>query len=160
MPIIMSENERTWLAAGLTRETWSAQQTAERNARIAAERSQAPKPTHGADITAGLQDAQERHASRVRAHDATNVAVYRLYTEHKSNLTDIIAQWFDGATIIQTVGLWRGQTEIGAIVEIIGQASDRARIIALARQIRDTNEQQCVLVLYSTGNGWQSLNVR
>lgn len=112
-----------------------------------------------------LLTRQEAKAATLRQSDESTTdrsrdILYRIYTEHKANLPAIVARYFDGATIYQTIGLWQGQTEIGAVVDIIARPSDRARMVILARDIRDTNGQSSVLLTWQGHNGFQVMDVR
>lgn len=73
-------------------------------------------------------------------------AVYRIYTETRDNLVQLVSRYFEGATLYSAVGLWEGQTEPSTTVEIIGVPSDRTRVLQLARAILQVNAQSSVLV--------------
>lgn len=72
-------------------------------------------------------------------------AIYRIYTEDRANLLQIVARHFSGANLQHTSGLWQGEVEAGAIVEIIGAIADAPRAVALAEDIVRENEQAEVL---------------
>lgn len=116
-------------------------------------------PLKGGQLLQGQEQAALRRPDETTA-DRSRDILYRIYTEHKANLPAIVARYFDGATIYQTIGLWQGQTEIGAVVDIIARPSDRARMVSLARDIRDTNGQTSVLLTWQGHNGFQVMNVR
>lgn len=86
--------------------------------------------------------------------------VFRLYTEDRANIAELVSRHFDGASIQTVTGLWRGQTERGAVVEIVGRSDDGNRIVALATDIARTNGQTEVLVLRHSKHGLDSFNVR
>ena len=88
-------------------------------------------------------------------------ALYRLYTEDKPNLTDIVSAWFTGASLFMVTGLYAGVTERGAVIEILGtdSATDRACVHGLAREIIVTNQQTEVLILTHASAGLTSERV-
>lgn len=78
--------------------------------------------------------------------------VYRIYTEDK-NLTRVMAlasEEFDGFTVTNGLGAWKGTIEKSIIIEIIVPTlkffTDRHRVERLARCIKDLNGQESVLV--------------
>ena len=73
----------------------------------------------------------------------------KLYTERRPNLPALVARHFDGATIYDAVGLWQGQQEYSAVIEIVevSAAWSRAALIALAEDICAANNQSSVLVV-------------
>ena len=73
--------------------------------------------------------------------------VYRLYTERRPNLAELTSRYFDGFTLIDTVGYWRGNAEQSAIIEVIGTSTDYARVLDLAHAIRISNGQQSVYLV-------------
>lgn len=95
-------------------------------------------------LTQTLTDAQVDHATAKRAN-ASSVA-FRLYTEQRLNLRDIVTLYFPGATLFPAAGLWHGQTEPSTVIEVIAPASDVAQVRALADHIRKANAQDCVIL--------------
>ncbi len=94
-------------------------------------------------LTRTLADAQERHAlNRAKA------MLFTLYTENRPNLAALVSRYFQGATIYNGVGLWQGETEHSAVVEIVGTMDDLQRVVFLAGDIREVNKQQSVLLTY------------
>ena len=77
--------------------------------------------------------------------------LWRLYTTNRANLPRITRQWFDAFTVSPATGAWRGVTEAAAVVEIIGHATDKARIRGLARDIRQTNTEDVVVIVEIPG---------
>lgn len=73
---------------------------------------------------------------------------YRIYTEDRRGLSTLVARYFDGATILQGLGLWCGETEGSAVIEILGTRADLQNIVHLAGDIRFTNEQSSVIVTW------------
>ena len=73
--------------------------------------------------------------------------IYRLYTERRPNLAELTACYFDGFTLIEAVGYWQGNAEPSPIVEVIGTSFDYTYMLALARDIRETNGQQSVYLV-------------
>lgn len=108
---------------------------------------------------------QERHARDqapivrpdASSHDAN--AIYRIYTEHVAGVLDIVARYFDGATLTYATGLWRGVQELSVVLEIIGTVADREQIVALCEDIRATNAQHTVLATMQTARALDSIVV-
>jgi hypothetical protein len=73
--------------------------------------------------------------------------LYRIATEHKDNLPDIVARYFESFYLTTGVGYWKGQAEVGATIEVIGTDKDRATIGRLAHVIRLENDQEAVYVV-------------
>ena len=110
-------------------------------------------------LTKKLTAAQEAHAyqlHRAKPIQSNQAVVYRLYTEYVCNLDKLTTRYFKGATIIETMGLWQGEREYGAIIEVIGSAADLQSVVHLAGDIRQVNHQSSVLV---TWNNVSLLNV-
>jgi hypothetical protein len=99
-----------------------------------------------------LAESQELHARAL----ASSVVTYRIYTEDRLNLVELVSRYFDGATLYYTRGLWRGEVESGAVIEILGTPADLQKIMFLAGDIKHTNAQQSVLVSWSEGK-WVNL---
>lgn len=74
---------------------------------------------------------------------------YRIYTEggprREARARGIVGQEFDGFNVQQAEGVWRGVRENSIIIEIIGEKTDRAKVLALAERIRGSNDQMAVL---------------
>lgn len=94
-----------------------------------------------------LARAQEAHA----AIESRNPSVvYRLYTEDKPNVRELVSRYFDGATILFARGLWQGQTEDSVVIEIVALKSDLQKVVHLAGDIREVNQQTAVFMTYQT----------
>ena len=72
--------------------------------------------------------------------------LYRLYTEDKGNVAQLVAPYFDSCTVLTATGYWRGIAEPSVVVEILGTAQDSEKVARLAEHIRVTNAQESVLV--------------
>jgi len=73
----------------------------------------------------------------------------RIITEKFDNLGEIAGRFFDGFSVSQQTGYWRGLKENSAVIEItdIDDAADfDARILSLCAEIKSVNRQECVLV--------------
>ena len=92
-------------------------------------------------LTRSLSDAQI-------AHHENRVVTFHLYTETKPNLLRLVARYFEGATLFDAVGLWKGQTERSTVVEIIGTIADLQNVTHLAGDIGYVNAQTSVLVTF------------
>jgi hypothetical protein len=88
-------------------------------------------------------------------------AVYRFYTERKDNLAELTCRYFDGATLLHATGIWKGDTESSIVIEVIATSShaDISRVEQLARDIVDTNAQQCVLITVQSAHMLSRLDV-
>lgn len=74
--------------------------------------------------------------------------LYRLYTERRANLAELTARHFDNFTLIDAVGYWQGIAEPSAVIEILGtDCGLHARVVALARNIREANDQTSVYLV-------------
>ncbi len=87
-------------------------------------------------------------AQELAALAPSDSIVFRLYTEDKSNLTDLVARYFAGATLYLATGLWKGSTEQARIIEIVGTLDDLQSIVHLAGDIKERNHQSSVLITY------------
>ena len=74
---------------------------------------------------------------------------YRLYTERKLNLRNLVTKaGFQGATIYDTSGIWEGQVEESAIIELIADPTfeNQMKIGILADTIKKVNKQDAVML--------------
>lgn len=71
---------------------------------------------------------------------------YRIYTEDKPNLQELVGAEFESFTMFLAEGVWRGESENSAVIEILGHAGDRPKVLQVAERIRVTNDQTAVLV--------------
>ncbi len=72
------------------------------------------------------------------------VRIYRIYTEKKVGIEKLISFYFDGFSILNAIGYWKGQREDSIVIEII--TNDNNKVKALVQEIKKTNRQECVLV--------------
>lgn len=77
--------------------------------------------------------------------------IARLSTEHKnySRLVKLCASYFDGFSIVEAEGYWKGKPESSLIIEIARTGREKDflhRVSELAKAIRDLNKQDAVLV--------------
>jgi len=103
-------------------------------------------------ITRNLAEAQEQHAKRSEPSTIIDT-VFTLYTEYRDNLEALILRYFDGATVHDARGYWKGASEASAVIEIIASASALQDIVNLAGDIKHVNGQDTVLVT------WQRISV-
>jgi len=79
--------------------------------------------------------------------------LYRILTEDKNRetITGIVSAAFDGFTLIPATGYWKGKPESSLIIEIdsFGDSDAGPKVLRLAEDIRQANNQQAVLVQYS-----------
>ena len=71
--------------------------------------------------------------------------IYRIYTEDLGNIPEIVSQYFDGFTVFEAVGYWKGQREKTAVVELV--TDERVKVYEMARTIKELNKQESVLVV-------------
>lgn len=71
---------------------------------------------------------------------------YRLYTEEKPNLRELVSAMFRSYTMFPAEGVWEGHSENSAVIELIGEKADAPMVARLAERIRVTNDQTAVLV--------------
>jgi len=83
------------------------------------------------------------------------VTLYRIYTERKNlpEIERILTQaGFDGFTILDAVGFWKGKAEYSVVVEILTEddAQDfHVRVHKVAKTIKRVNAQDAVLITSS-----------
>lgn len=72
--------------------------------------------------------------------------LYRLLTENKNlpQVEKLISDQFEGFTLYKAQGYWRLQKENTLVIEI--ETSDMDKINKLAKQIKEANKQEAVLV--------------
>lgn len=92
--------------------------------------------------------ARQETAARIGSPLPAGPIRFSLYTEDRPGLSDIIGRYFDGATIHNGIGLWRGSVERSAIVEILGTREDVTRVFYLAGDIRAAGRQSSVIVTW------------
>ncbi len=73
--------------------------------------------------------------------------LYRIFTEdvNREQIIRYVSRVFDGFTIYQTTGYWKGAKEASLVIEIITKKADK-RIAMIAKSIKNYNKQQAVLV--------------
>lgn len=101
-----------------------------------------PSPTNVESLRDRLTREQVTHA------DAMPIT-YRIYTEDKVGLVQLISRYFAGASIIDAIGVWQGGTELARIIEIVGTRTDLQRVCDLAGDIKVANQQSSVLVTWA-----------
>jgi hypothetical protein len=74
--------------------------------------------------------------------------MYRIYTEdvNREAIQALADSFFDGYTLIPSVGVWAGTHEASLIVEVATEARDSVH--ELASEIKALNHQQAVLVTH------------
>jgi hypothetical protein len=73
--------------------------------------------------------------------------VYKIYTQKFANVPEIVSRYFEGFTLFEGKGYWKGEGEESLVVEVV--TGDRANVYAMAREIKEVNKQECVLVVAS-----------
>ena len=86
----------------------------------------------------------------------------RIYTEARDveNIKALVGVAFDGFTIFDATGVWKGQEEQSVVIEILClesfdslQESFRRRVRATAKSIKKVNQQEAVLVTFEEIEG-------
>lgn len=102
-------------------------------------------------LTRNLAQAQEDHAAQKRIVEPAAPETYRLYVGVQpyahSTAIEIIKRYFDGATLIPAIGLWRDETEASLVVEIV--TDNRQAIFNLAGDFRTVFGQSAVLITWT-----------
>lgn len=70
---------------------------------------------------------------------------YRIYTEDLGNIPEIVSQYFEGFTVFEAVGYWKGKREKTSVVEVI--TNERVKVYEMARTLKELNRQENVLVV-------------
>ena len=96
-------------------------------------------------LTQSLSDAQERRA----LNQSTR---FRIYTQDQPFLQTTVDKYFKSYCIKGVDGVYRGDNEAGAIIEILGPASDRLKVVSLAKDIKSAYKQDTVLVTHEPVN--------
>jgi hypothetical protein len=75
--------------------------------------------------------------------------IYRLYTEDKNRETikEIVGKYFEGYSLIPCDGVWKGASEKALIVEIVVQPPSSNAVERIAREIKEANRQETVMVV-------------
>ncbi len=87
-------------------------------------------------------------------HKTEQAVIYRIYTEDtdtRPELYELVGKSAEGFTIISAIGFWRGKREQTLIVELIGDYSEKSKVLKLAAEIRALGKQETVLVTTTTG---------
>lgn len=79
--------------------------------------------------------------------------LYRIYTEKRDNVAEIVAQHWDAFTILEGTGYWAGERESSLVVEILTPTQTprgpvHSNVFATARAIKEANAQQAVLITW------------
>jgi hypothetical protein len=72
--------------------------------------------------------------------------IFRLYTEEKNlkGINKILNRFFSGYTLYHTEGTWQGKSEKCLVIEVYNEHP--TRVYACAKEIRELNKQDCVVV--------------
>lgn len=81
--------------------------------------------------------------------------LYRIFTQNKNHkeIESIISKYFEGFSLIKSTGFWRLQREKSLIIEIITDDTDKL-INDLAKEIKETNKQEAILIQKINNNQW------
>jgi len=82
--------------------------------------------------------------------------LYRIYTENKNQkaIEKIVSKAFEGFTIFKAKGFWRLQAEKSLIIEIESPTIGRDAVNKIAKDIKESNKQESVLVQEIKNNNW------
>lgn len=80
--------------------------------------------------------------------------LWRIYTEdvNRETVERLASEYFEGYTIYQARGVWKGTAENSLIIEIMGDVDPKA-VRELAQGIKHANSQEAVLVVQSAIQG-------
>ncbi len=72
--------------------------------------------------------------------------LFRVYTQNKNleQTKEVLNNAFDGYTLIQGAGYWKGTSEKSLIIEIV--TIDDALVYAVAERIKKDNHQKTILI--------------
>lgn len=73
--------------------------------------------------------------------------LYRIYTENRENVVGIAGKYFRNLSVFSMVGSYAGIPEQSMVVEVLTDLEREPLIMALAKEIKETNQQHSVLVL-------------
>ncbi len=88
----------------------------------------------------------------------TTSILARICTElkNKEAVLKLVSEYFDGFTAIEATGMWKGVVEASLIIEIVcldditvnkkSEYSFHSKLVNLARDIRELNGQECVMI--------------
>ncbi len=69
---------------------------------------------------------------------------YRIHTEHVAPA--LIARYFEGFSVLNAQGFYKGKPESSKVIEIIGTLDDAGKVKALALDIREQYRQSEVWI--------------
>ena len=71
---------------------------------------------------------------------------FRIYTENrdKDDIRLLVSKYYEGFTLYEGQGIWKGKAEPSLIIEVIGGAIGKIR--KLAKEIKKVNKQEAVLI--------------
>lgn len=72
--------------------------------------------------------------------------LFRLYTEKSENLPEIVNQYFNNFSIVNSTGFYQGKQENSQIIEIVNNKTVKPKIKKLAENIKQVNNQDSVLL--------------
>jgi hypothetical protein len=82
--------------------------------------------------------------------------LYRIFTENKNlkTIEAIVTKYFEGFTILKADGYWKLIKEGSLVIEITDPKTTEAVINKMAREIKEANTQEAVLVQKIKNNSW------
>lgn len=74
----------------------------------------------------------------------------RIFTEdvNRAGILSTVGRYFDGFTVIESLGFWRGKREKSLVIEVVCEGKDQAKVEAICREINLANKQECCMVQY------------
>jgi len=78
--------------------------------------------------------------------------LYRVFTETKPGLAELVSKRFDGFTLVPATGYWLGEPEQSTVIEIV--TDDGWSVFELAEDIKEVNGQDAVLVERIRNASW------
>lgn len=82
--------------------------------------------------------------------------LYRIFTENKNHaqVERIISKHFDGFTIVKADGYWKLIKEGSLVIEIVTPKTNKNKVTKLAKEIKEYNTQEAVLVQEIENHQW------
>lgn len=71
---------------------------------------------------------------------------YTLFTEDLGNLGSLVSKYFDGFTLTETKGSWKGRYEKSVRIEILNSKNEDLAVYTLVDEIKRKNNQEAVLL--------------
>ena len=73
---------------------------------------------------------------------------FRIYTENKNkeDIQALVSKYFEGFTLYEAKGVWKGKSEPSLVIEVLGHGSLTGIVREVAEKIKKLNNQEAILV--------------